>query len=351
MSRDKGDLRERKAKSLMATFTRLNAVDQNRFIAAAAKHIAQVRRLWFCGQRFIYQPMLTSSESKLAPDTQGFRMSSYVHELYPSQWLPSRQMIDLGQRISISLSSAIDRRPHLDDRKEEVMEVFERRSIDVLRSVGRALDVRRELDAMFHSPLTTTRGERYGDFGLERKRARNFDISPLTFDMICGSDDDPQPQLPRTTLNANSVVEGRSCGICLETYFAGQDVSFLPCTHVFHSDCIQQWASKNKCPLCRAKIDEEIVDHDNGQSSLPLDAALAEMESATHTYWTPRAMASSGEMSGIASGIIIPETIRLGSPFMDDASTEDSDLFPDQISGSICPICQSDHSIGNNDVS
>ena len=43
-----------------------------------------------------------------------------------------------------------------------------------------------------------------------------------------------------------------NCIICLSDCIIGDEVINLPCSHLFHEDCIIQWLSyKNKCPLCK----------------------------------------------------------------------------------------------------
>ena len=43
------------------------------------------------------------------------------------------------------------------------------------------------------------------------------------------------------------------CPICLETITHEEKVRKLPCTHVFHTDCIDHWFTSRHttCPLCR----------------------------------------------------------------------------------------------------
>eukprot|EP00591_Stephanopyxis_turris_P005338 CAMPEP_0195523450 /NCGR_PEP_ID=MMETSP0794_2-20130614/22663_1 /TAXON_ID=515487 /ORGANISM="Stephanopyxis turris, Strain CCMP 815" /LENGTH=465 /DNA_ID=CAMNT_0040653457 /DNA_START=129 /DNA_END=1526 /DNA_ORIENTATION=+ len=50
-----------------------------------------------------------------------------------------------------------------------------------------------------------------------------------------------------------------SCSICLEDFQQGDKIRCLPCNHVFHSDCIVPWLTKNQstCPLCK----EDLLDH------------------------------------------------------------------------------------------
>ncbi|XP_039132280.1 E3 ubiquitin-protein ligase CIP8-like [Dioscorea cayenensis subsp. rotundata] len=46
--------------------------------------------------------------------------------------------------------------------------------------------------------------------------------------------------------------EAVSCVICLEEFVSGDVIKRLPCSHVFHGDCIDGWfVRKDSCPLCR----------------------------------------------------------------------------------------------------
>ncbi|XP_044485573.1 ERAD-associated E3 ubiquitin-protein ligase HRD1A-like [Mangifera indica] len=47
-------------------------------------------------------------------------------------------------------------------------------------------------------------------------------------------------------------AEDEKCCICLEEFEGGVKVGRLPCSHVFHGDCIDQWLKRSPtCPLCR----------------------------------------------------------------------------------------------------
>jgi len=48
-------------------------------------------------------------------------------------------------------------------------------------------------------------------------------------------------------------MENIECSICLE--FINSHYQ-LPCGHIFHEKCIKIW-KKNKCPLCRTKINKD----------------------------------------------------------------------------------------------
>ncbi|KAK6280107.1 hypothetical protein POUND7_020374 [Theobroma cacao] len=50
-------------------------------------------------------------------------------------------------------------------------------------------------------------------------------------------------------------VEGdtaQECMICMEQLSSRIEVTSMPCSHLFHGDCIQEWLNtSHKCPLCR----------------------------------------------------------------------------------------------------
>ncbi|XP_056425193.1 RING finger protein 11-like [Hyla sarda] len=43
-----------------------------------------------------------------------------------------------------------------------------------------------------------------------------------------------------------------SCLVCLEEFINGEQVIYLPCTHIYHRGCLRPWLrSKPRCPMCR----------------------------------------------------------------------------------------------------
>lgn len=47
----------------------------------------------------------------------------------------------------------------------------------------------------------------------------------------------------------------RECSVCLDTLNIGDEVRSLPCAHLFHRACVDNWLlSKRKCPLCNLNI-------------------------------------------------------------------------------------------------
>ena len=41
------------------------------------------------------------------------------------------------------------------------------------------------------------------------------------------------------------------CVICLQEMKTNEELSIIACGHIYHTECIQQWAKKKRlCPLC-----------------------------------------------------------------------------------------------------
>ena len=55
---------------------------------------------------------------------------------------------------------------------------------------------------------------------------------------------------PLATLHST----GKECPICYDMIYQ-HDMSTLPCTHLFHGSCVQQWLRQNpSCPVCRTHV-------------------------------------------------------------------------------------------------
>ncbi|GMH18936.1 hypothetical protein Nepgr_020777 [Nepenthes gracilis] len=63
--------------------------------------------------------------------------------------------------------------------------------------------------------------------------------------------------------------EDAVCCICLERYADEDELKELPCSHFFHSDCVDRWLKINaSCPLCKFEIDERNEDSPSHINSL-----------------------------------------------------------------------------------
>ena len=58
-----------------------------------------------------------------------------------------------------------------------------------------------------------------------------------------------------TLLHQDRDEKKTKCAICLNEYVAGALVRTLPCVHLFHEACIDEWLNQSdRCPLCRHSV-------------------------------------------------------------------------------------------------
>ncbi|PIN03696.1 Ubiquitin--protein ligase [Handroanthus impetiginosus] len=52
-----------------------------------------------------------------------------------------------------------------------------------------------------------------------------------------------------------SMMDSGTCTICLEEFPAGYEAVCMPCSHIFHGDCIKKWLrTSHYCPICRFEM-------------------------------------------------------------------------------------------------
>jgi E3 ubiquitin-protein ligase RNF13 len=63
-------------------------------------------------------------------------------------------------------------------------------------------------------------------------------------------------QLPKRKYKKGKDV-CESCSICLEDFKSGDNLRVLPCDHIFHPSCVDEWLQKwnRTCPLCKSTIE------------------------------------------------------------------------------------------------
>jgi len=70
------------------------------------------------------------------------------------------------------------------------------------------------------------------------------------------------PHRMRTTIHTNLLTDTMisdgsctECAICLEEFQVNEGVANLPCNHLFHIACVQEWFKNNTtCPICRNNL-------------------------------------------------------------------------------------------------
>uniref|UniRef100_A0A8D2ZQ80 RING-type E3 ubiquitin transferase n=1 Tax=Scophthalmus maximus TaxID=52904 RepID=A0A8D2ZQ80_SCOMX len=68
------------------------------------------------------------------------------------------------------------------------------------------------------------------------------------------------PQDLKMCLDDEELDTDEKCTICLSMLEDGEDVRRLPCMHLFHQACVDQWlATSRKCPICRVDIETQLT--------------------------------------------------------------------------------------------
>ena len=90
-----------------------------------------------------------------------------------------------------------------------------------------------------------------------------------------GSNSPAPPRISRELVDRNSILHpvcggdaGEDCPICLDEMEAGSICRRLPCMHIFHKDCVDEYLMSKfpGCPVCRMSIFVDQSGHDDGSS-------------------------------------------------------------------------------------
>ena len=64
--------------------------------------------------------------------------------------------------------------------------------------------------------------------------------------------------IPTVEVTQEEVSKNLQCSVCMEDFKARESVRRLPCTHLYHADCIVPWLQMHAtCPICRKTISSE----------------------------------------------------------------------------------------------
>lgn len=57
-----------------------------------------------------------------------------------------------------------------------------------------------------------------------------------------------------------SSKKGKECAICMCDFVLGESLRFLPCMHIYHKDCIDDWLMRAfTCPSCMEPVDAALL--------------------------------------------------------------------------------------------
>ena len=104
-------------------------------------------------------------------------------------------------------------------------------------------------------------------------RAHRASTTPRSSD---GMSPEDVRRLPITVYEKPAVAGlsgvGEACAICLEDYEDGEKLRTLPCLHMFHIGCIEQWLTSRRplCPCCKHDASERIDSEEEWDETAPL---------------------------------------------------------------------------------
>ncbi|KAA0201701.1 hypothetical protein HAZT_HAZT005072 [Hyalella azteca] len=89
-----------------------------------------------------------------------------------------------------------------------------------------------------------------------------------------------QATIERNTLAHRYIIRPKvgaeKCTVCLSDYENDENVRRLPCLHLFHTACIDQWlATSKRCPICRVDIEQHNAKLDCDTLDEPTPSFLA----------------------------------------------------------------------------
>mmetsp|Transcript_34152 Transcript_34152/g.47551 ORF Transcript_34152/g.47551 Transcript_34152/m.47551 type:complete len:293 (-) Transcript_34152:492-1370(-) len=101
--------------------------------------------------------------------------------------------------------------------------------------------------------------------------------------------------LPCRTLLPSDSAHERRCPVCLVDMDLGDEIRVLPCPHLFHRKCIDQWLlMRQTCPICRTKV---LQDHDEGTLLLEESKISRELHPSVAVIRNSAATNSAGRAS------------------------------------------------------
>ncbi|XP_017268899.1 E3 ubiquitin-protein ligase RNF13 [Kryptolebias marmoratus] len=135
------------------------------------------------------------------------------------------------------------------------------------------------------------------------------------------------------------------CAICLDDYEEGDKLRVLPCSHAYHSKCVDPWLTKTKktCPVCKQKVVPSQGDSDS--DSEEGDSGPEENEVVSESTPLLRSLASTSAHSfGTISGASRSERDPDSSEYDElDSSVSEEEITVETVEVQMQQPCSEDH--------
>jgi E3 ubiquitin-protein ligase RNF115/126 len=74
--------------------------------------------------------------------------------------------------------------------------------------------------------------------------------------------------MPTIKITQAHIHTDAHCPVCKERFELGSEARTMPCSHIYHSDCIVPWlVQHNSCPVCRLELPPQGIDSSRGRRS------------------------------------------------------------------------------------
>ncbi|XP_062510132.1 RING finger protein 11-like [Corticium candelabrum] len=66
--------------------------------------------------------------------------------------------------------------------------------------------------------------------------------------------------LPTTAYDVSKETKRRECPICMMDFAIGDQIRLMPCMHIYHRDCVDDWLIRSfTCPTCMEDVDIQML--------------------------------------------------------------------------------------------
>jgi len=151
--------------------------------------------------------------------------------------------------------------------------------------------------------------------------------------------------MPKIKVNSRHLVNNSHCAVCKERFELGGEARVMPCSHIYHSDCIVPWlAQHNSCPVCRQGLPSEV----------PETAEVGSSSSGSNSFSSPTGPPAPGGQGEAPMFSVTMEPFgrnnNYGNPpvFIEggrnsNANTRNSSIIRDHITARQAPNSRNDH--------